>query len=400
MSVAGGNLPVVNRTDRLYALVEELRAMAPRPRSARQLAARYEVSTRTIERDILALQESGVPVYAETGRHGGYVVDKRLTLPPVNFTAAEMVAIAVSLAWAEGTPFAFAARSALRKVLAVAPAGQTAEAAELADRIRLIKAGPSVKNGPRPSRAQAHPIVPLSVQEAITARHVLLLDYRDGRDAVTVREVEPVAFAGTRDHWYLLAWCRLRDGARAFRVDRILAAVDTGEPAPHRSYADLDVDIPDVLVRAPELPGWPKAQRECPGYRHNPHHAKEIDMTDATSPALQTALAYYQAWTSHDLDKAMSYVADGIVCDAPAGRLEGADAYRGFLGPFVQITTGAKMIAAFGDDETALVMYDTQTVPVSSAPGAEYVTVKDGKITYSRFVFDRAPFDAARNPAS
>lgn len=277
MSVAGGNLPVVNRTDRLYALVEELRAMAPRPRSARQLAARYEVSTRTIERDILALQESGVPVYAETGRHGGYVVDKRLTLPPVNFTAAEMVAIAVSLAWAEGTPFAFAARSALRKVLAVAPAGQTAEAAELVDRIRLIKAGPSVQSGPGPAgaagpgpadgvpaaqvtpagpaRAQAHAMVPLSVQEAITARHVLLLDYRDGRDAVTVREVEPVAFAGTRDHWYLLAWCRLRDGARAFRVDRILAAVDTGEPAPHRSYADLDVDIPDVLVRAPELPG-------------------------------------------------------------------------------------------------------------------------------------------------
>ena len=157
MSVAGGNLPIVNRTDRLYALVEELRAMAPRPRSARQLAARYEVSTRTIERDILALQESGVPVYAETGRHGGYVVDKRLTLPPVNFTAAEMVAIAVSLAWAEGTPFAFAARSALRKVLAVAPAGQTAEAAELVDRIRLIKAGPSVKNGPPAGRRTGLP---------------------------------------------------------------------------------------------------------------------------------------------------------------------------------------------------------------------------------------------------
>ncbi len=87
-------------------------------------------------------------------------------------------------------------------------------------------------------------------------------------------------------------------------------------------------------------------------------------MPDATSPALRTVLAYYQAWTSHDLDKAMSYIADDIVCDAPAGRLEGAEAYRGFLGPFVQILTGATMIAAFGDDQTALVMYDTQTVPV------------------------------------
>ena len=42
-------------------------------------------------------------------------------------------------------------------------------------------------------------------------------------------------------------------------------------------------------------------------------------MTETTSPALRTALAYFQAWTSHDLDKAMSYIADDIVCDAPAG---------------------------------------------------------------------------------
>jgi SnoaL-like domain len=62
-------------------------------------------------------------------------------------------------------------------------------------------------------------------------------------------------------------------------------------------------------------------------------------MTEITSPALRTALAYYQAWTSHDLDEAMTYIADDIVCDAPAGRLAGADAYRGFMGPFVQISS-------------------------------------------------------------
>jgi len=119
-------------------------------------------------------------------------------------------------------------------------------------------------------------------------------------------------------------------------------------------------------------------------------------MTDTTSPALRTALAYYQAWTSHDLDEAMSYIADDIVCDAPAGRLRGAEAYRGFMGPFIQILTGSKMIAAYGDDETALIMYDTETLPVASAPAAECLTIKDSKIIYSRFVFDRAPFDAAR----
>ena len=217
--------------------------MAPRPRSARQLAGRYEVSTRTIERDILALQESGVPIYAVAGRCGGYVIDRTRTLPPLNFTAAEMVAIAVSLAGAESTPFASAMRSALRKVLAVAPAAQTAEAAQLMDRVRLIGSASPATGGP------------LVIQEAITARHVLRLDYRDRQGVMTSREVEPVAFAGTRAHWYLIAWCRLRDGARAFRMDRIHAAVDSGEPAPYRSYGDLDVDIPDALVRRLDLVG-------------------------------------------------------------------------------------------------------------------------------------------------
>jgi hypothetical protein len=118
-----------------------------------------------------------------------------------------------------------------------------------------------------------------------------------------------------------------------------------------------------------------------------------------TSPALRTALAYHHAWTSHDLDTAMTHIADDIVCDAPAGRIEGADAYRDFMGPFVDILKNASLIAAFGDDDTALIMYDTESVPVASAPAAECVTVRNGKIVHSRFIFDRTPFTAARNAA-
>jgi ketosteroid isomerase-like protein len=119
-------------------------------------------------------------------------------------------------------------------------------------------------------------------------------------------------------------------------------------------------------------------------------------MNDTTSPALQVALGYYEAWTSKDLERAMSYISEDIVCEAPAGRIEGAEAYRAFMAPFVQILTDSSMIAAFGDERTALVMYDTETVPVKSAPGAECVTVEDGKIIRSRFVFDREPFEEAR----
>jgi hypothetical protein len=119
-------------------------------------------------------------------------------------------------------------------------------------------------------------------------------------------------------------------------------------------------------------------------------------MDAPTSPALAVALRYYDAWTNRRMDEAMTYVADDIVCEAPAGRIDGAAAYRAFLEPFTGILRGARLLAAFGDETTALMMYETQTVPVPCAPGAECLTVVGGRITASRFLFDRAPFDAAR----
>lgn len=112
--------------------------------------------------------------------------------------------------------------------------------------------------------------------------------------------------------------------------------------------------------------------------------------------ALQVSLAYYRAWTAKDFDEAMTFVADDVVCDAPPGRLEGAQAFRGFMEPFTMIVTRAELIAAFGDDRTALLMYDTDTVPVQHAPGAEWHSVDNGKITHITIIFDRQPFTDAR----
>jgi hypothetical protein len=119
-------------------------------------------------------------------------------------------------------------------------------------------------------------------------------------------------------------------------------------------------------------------------------------MTTDEGAALRTALAYHRAWTTKDFEQAMSYIADDIVCQAPAGRLEGSEAFRGFMGPFVEILTSSKLIAAFGDDATAVLMYDTNTVPVQDAPGAECLTVEDGMIRHIRIIFDRLPFESAR----
>ena len=122
-------------------------------------------------------------------------------------------------------------------------------------------------------------------------------------------------------------------------------------------------------------------------------------MTDQGA-ALETALDYHRAWTSGSFDTAMSHVADDVVCLTPAGRLEGAAAFRAFMEPFTRIVTRSELLAAFGDETTAVLMYDTDTVPVPDAPGAECLTVVDGRIVQLRMVFDRAPFDAARARAA
>ena len=122
-------------------------------------------------------------------------------------------------------------------------------------------------------------------------------------------------------------------------------------------------------------------------------------MTAETGSALYVALAYHRAWTSHDFERAMTYIAPDIVCLAPAGRIVGADAFRAFMGPFSQILTRSELLSAFGDRDTAVLIYDTDTIPVQNAPAAEYLTVRDGRITQMRIIFDRAPFDAARRAA-
>jgi predicted DNA-binding transcriptional regulator YafY len=221
----------MNRTDRLYAIVEELRSAAPGPRSARQLAARFEVSSRTIERDLSALQQTGVPIWAEPGRTGGYYIDPSHTLPPLGLTVDEGLAMTIALGMLASSPFGRSAASALRKVVAVMDHGRLDETMELASRVHLLESGPA---------ASVHE----GFADALQARKVLRIRYHDREGNETVREVEPLGYIGREGHWYLIAWCRTREGIRAFRGDRIVDAVPTGEHSPHREYRAEDLDIP------------------------------------------------------------------------------------------------------------------------------------------------------------
>jgi predicted DNA-binding transcriptional regulator YafY len=231
----------MNRTDRLYALVEELRATAPQARTAHQLAGRFEVSVRTIERDISALQQSGVPIWSTPGPGGGYAVDPAMTLPPLNLSAPEATAIAIALAASGPIPFGDAARTALRKVVATMSVTSRDDARELIGRIHLFQ-----QRGELESTPVVH-----AVERAVTERRVLEVDYVDRTGQRTERRsVEPYGLAGAEHHWYLMAWCRLRDGGRTFRLDRICAARVTDEAAPIRELREVAGDIAEHLRSA------------------------------------------------------------------------------------------------------------------------------------------------------
>ena len=235
---AVGTVCSVNRTDRLYAIVEELRGRAPDWMSATALADRFEVSTRTIERDLSALQQAGVPIYATPGRRGGYALDTAHTLPPLNLTSGEVTAIATALSTVGATPFNVSGRSALRKILAVLRDVDAEGARALAKRIYLSDAKQPVQ--PRP---------PVAVEQAILEGRVLTLDYVDANGTATDRTVEPLVVIGDPPLWYLWGWCRLREAPRAFKIDRIRGAVMHEEFVPDRGSL-IDAYFPVARERS------------------------------------------------------------------------------------------------------------------------------------------------------
>ncbi|MFJ9647571.1 helix-turn-helix transcriptional regulator [Streptomyces sp. NPDC101206] len=247
----------MNRTARLYALVEELRAAAPRPRTVAALAARFEVSTRTVQRDLQVLMETGVPVRATSGRGGGWSVDPEMTLPPIHFTPEEASALAVALATADAAaPYAGAARAAAQKIAVSMTGNASAAVRQLATRIVAL-----------PSSSDS--AVRAAVEQALTTRTVLRLSYSDAAGRVSDRAVEPAGLLTADGRWYLIAWCRTRQARARLSV------------GPHHSSRT------DHRAGPPPRPGRTAARlgrgRRGAAHHTGPVHAptREADVIDA-----------------------------------------------------------------------------------------------------------------------
>jgi len=205
----------MNRTDRLVAMVMHLQGR--RVVRAEELAGHFEISVRTVYRDIAALGESGVPICGEAGV--GYSLMKGYHLPPVMLTAEEAMALFVGGEMVKqfadaslGAPMA----SALAKIRSVLPRDRQD------DLDRLSQATAIFSESRLPSGLDQRMLLP--IQQAIVSRRVLRMTYRaKARDVDTVRDVEPLGVTYHSAAWYLVAWCRLRGDFRYFKIERLRA---------------------------------------------------------------------------------------------------------------------------------------------------------------------------------
>jgi len=202
----------MNRVDRLYAIVTVLQSK--RVVRAEDLAARFNISIRTVYRDIRALEEGGIPIGAEAGI--GYFLTEGFHLPPVMFTHQEARALLLAGKLLEkqtdlSTMEYFT--SAITTVRAVLDTEKKDELEGLEQKI-LVNPFPSAKPSVGDLRLD-------EVKEALANNYVIKLNYYAfGTGEATEREVEPIGICYYYSSWHLIAYCRLRKDYRDFRLDR------------------------------------------------------------------------------------------------------------------------------------------------------------------------------------
>ena len=195
-------------SDRLFELIQILRAAAG-PLTAASLAMTLEVSTRTVYRDIAALQRMRVPIEGAAGI--GYLLRPGYDLPPLAFTEGERDALSVALRLLGrlgDTGLEQAARSAAAKLATAQPSflhPSTDTVLHVSPWTRTPPAGVDFA----------------MVRIAIRDERALALAYLDSDGAATARIVLPMALIYYVDVIVLAGWCRLRQAFRHFRADRI-----------------------------------------------------------------------------------------------------------------------------------------------------------------------------------
>ncbi len=194
-----------------------------------EIAEQLEVSLRTVYRDINTLVASGVPIEGERGV--GYILREPIFLPPMTLTSSELEALHLGMEIVRqtaGRDISEAANRLLIKIDAVLPSNS--QGREHLGDLSIFIPG-SGRELPHLAR----------LKSAITTRQVIEIDYLSLANKSTSRFIRPLQCEYWGNVWTCTAWCELRDGFRAFRIDRIERSSECGrtfQTEPGKSYED------------------------------------------------------------------------------------------------------------------------------------------------------------------
>jgi len=201
-------------TTRALAVLELLQTH--RRLSGAELAQRIGVDRRTLRRYIVTLEELGIPIAAERGRNGAYMLIAGYKLPPMMFSEDEALALSIGLVAARGlglTEAATAVESAQAKLERVMPLALKQRVRALGETVALdlVRAGTGANNAAL-----------MTLSEAAQARRRVYLQYRSAQGADSARDFDAYGVAYRSGSWYAVGMCHLRGGLRSFRLDRVI----------------------------------------------------------------------------------------------------------------------------------------------------------------------------------
>jgi len=283
----------MNRIDRLAAILIQLQSR--RLVKAQDIADKFSISLRTVYRDVKALEKAGVPVIGEAG--SGYKLMDGYKLPPVMFNQEEATALLTASKLVQSKTDSGIIKhynAALDKIRAILRHSEKDHIEEIDEHIAVMN-HPAIAYQPQ-SELYLQPIL-----NAISGADVVEINYTTiEKNETTKRQIEPVGIYYLGSHWYLIAWCRLRNDYRNFRTDKISQLKTTGEKIniahpPLQSFIDKmseDREVIKVVMDVDvEVVKYLGEQKYYHGYVQEENHGEFFRMT-----FLSTSLMGFSRW--------------------------------------------------------------------------------------------------------
>ncbi|SDF58198.1 helix-turn-helix transcriptional regulator [Cellulophaga baltica] len=201
----------MNRIDRLMSILWTMQYK--KFVSAEQLADKYNLSIRTIYRDIKALNEVGIPVILEPNK--GYYIMQGYFLPPLLFTIEEANALLLLQTLAHkftDKSIIKNSDSAIKKIKSVLRSNDFEKFQNFSNKVEIYN----------PENEQKENDYLSTIQKAIIEKLILKIEYTDNNKKKTQREIEPIGIIFYTKQWHLIAWCWLRKDYRDFKLNQIL----------------------------------------------------------------------------------------------------------------------------------------------------------------------------------